>query len=257
MPSAFDASRSFVAPSFYVAARHALLLSEPSGRRDVFDIRVFVNSKDFQPWPLHRATPERSLPKSAKSSAGCAFSRRASRKSARGRLRMLVRPLMASPRRSRQPCSAGPTAFARAQAHSATSGLRQRCRAIRERGAHPRYRGNRTASVVGDCGGARRRHPDRHGSPRPNVERDGFKLNRHRALDLWWSMIFSENRCPPRIKSGEAFSGSCSSSPLPFRSDPKRGTPHPREHVHAYPAQRSDRPSCSAPILPVARKTRH
>ena len=42
-------------------------------------------------------------------------------KSARGRLRMLVRPLMASPRRSRQPCSAGPTAFARAQAHSATS----------------------------------------------------------------------------------------------------------------------------------------
>jgi hypothetical protein len=136
-------------------------------------------------------------------------------------------------------------------------GLRQRCRAIRERGAHPRYRGNRTASVVGDCGGARRRHPDRHGSPRPNVERDGFKLNRHRALDLWWTMIFSEYRCPPRIKSGEAVSGSCSSSPLPFRSDPKRGTPHPREHVHAYPAQRSDRPSCSAPILPVARKTRH
>jgi ElaB/YqjD/DUF883 family membrane-anchored ribosome-binding protein len=56
-------ARSFVAPSFYVAARHALLLSEPSGRRDVFDIRVFVDSKDFQPWPLHRATPERSLPK--------------------------------------------------------------------------------------------------------------------------------------------------------------------------------------------------
>jgi hypothetical protein len=22
------------------------------------------------------------------------------------------------------------------------------------------------------------------------VERDGFKLNRHRALDIWWSMIF-------------------------------------------------------------------
>jgi hypothetical protein len=27
-------------------------------------------------------------------------------------------------------------------------------------------------------------------------ERDGFRLNRHRALDLWWSMIFSENRYP-------------------------------------------------------------
>ena len=25
-------------------------------------------------------------------------------------------------------------------------------------------------------------------------ERDGFKSNHHRALDLWWSMIFSENR---------------------------------------------------------------
>jgi hypothetical protein len=24
----------------------------------------------------------------------------------------------------------------------------------------------------------------------------GFMLNRHRALDLWWSMILSENRCP-------------------------------------------------------------
>jgi hypothetical protein len=28
------------------------------------------------------------------------------------------------------------------------------------------------------------------------LERDGFKLNRHRALDHWWSMIFSENRFP-------------------------------------------------------------
>jgi hypothetical protein len=26
------------------------------------------------------------------------------------------------------------------------------------------------------------------------LERDGFKLNRHYALDLWWSMIFSESR---------------------------------------------------------------
>jgi hypothetical protein len=28
------------------------------------------------------------------------------------------------------------------------------------------------------------------------LERDGFRLNRGRALDLWWSMIFSENRYP-------------------------------------------------------------
>src|ERR1700733_11150608 len=28
------------------------------------------------------------------------------------------------------------------------------------------------------------------------IERNGFKLNRHRALDLWRSMIFSENRYP-------------------------------------------------------------
>ena len=28
------------------------------------------------------------------------------------------------------------------------------------------------------------------------LERDGFKLNHNRALDLWWSMIFSENRYP-------------------------------------------------------------
>src|SRR5262249_22167047 len=30
----------------------------------------------------------------------------------------------------------------------------------------------------------------------PALERDGFSLNRHRALDLCWSMIFSENRLP-------------------------------------------------------------
>jgi hypothetical protein len=28
------------------------------------------------------------------------------------------------------------------------------------------------------------------------LERDRFRLNRHRALHLWWSMIFSENRYP-------------------------------------------------------------
>jgi hypothetical protein len=29
--------------------------------------------------------------------------------------------------------------------------------------------------------------------PFASLECDGFRLNRHRALDLWWSMIFSEN----------------------------------------------------------------
>jgi hypothetical protein len=28
------------------------------------------------------------------------------------------------------------------------------------------------------------------------LERNSFRLNRYCALDLWWSMIFSENRCP-------------------------------------------------------------
>jgi len=28
------------------------------------------------------------------------------------------------------------------------------------------------------------------------LERDGFKLNHNRALDLWWNIIFSENRYP-------------------------------------------------------------
>jgi hypothetical protein len=39
-----------------------------------------------------------------------------------------------------------------------------------------------------------------------------LKLNRHRALDLWWSMIFLQNRYPPIGSSPRAcFSGSCSS----------------------------------------------
>jgi hypothetical protein len=33
-------------------------------------------------------------------------------------------------------------------------------------------------------------------APIPELERDGFMLNRHRALALWWSLIFSENRHP-------------------------------------------------------------
>jgi hypothetical protein len=38
--------------------------------------------------------------------------------------------------------------------------------------------------------------PGRSIMPSVALERDGFKLYRHRALDLWWSMIFSENRFP-------------------------------------------------------------
>ena len=34
---------------------------------------------------------------------------------------------------------------------------------------------------------------------------DGFELNRHRAPDLWRSMIFSETRCRYWIKSGAGF----------------------------------------------------
>src|SRR5258708_18691438 len=42
------------------------------------------------------------------------------------------------------------------------------------------------------------------GSGRP-LERDDFSSNRHPALSFWLSMIFSENRFPPRIKRGAAF----------------------------------------------------
>src|SRR5215470_14448605 len=63
---------------------------------------------------------------------------------------------------------------------------------------------------------------DRGGSesgrePRPwDLERDDFSSNRHLALIYCWSMIprvepegmlFSENRYPPRIKSGAGFFG--------------------------------------------------
>jgi hypothetical protein len=39
------------------------------------------------------------------------------------------------------------------------------------------------------------------------LERDDFSSNRHPALACCWSMIFSENRYPPRIKSGAGFFG--------------------------------------------------
>ena len=38
---------------------------------------------------------------------------------------------------------------------------------------------------------AGRQSPARHGV---ELKRDDFSLNRHLALGLWWSMIFSENR---------------------------------------------------------------
>jgi hypothetical protein len=39
------------------------------------------------------------------------------------------------------------------------------------------------------------------------LERDDFSSNRHPALACCWSMILSENRYPPRIKSGAGFFG--------------------------------------------------
>jgi hypothetical protein len=39
------------------------------------------------------------------------------------------------------------------------------------------------------------------------VERDDFSWNRHLAPAFGWSMIFSEDRCPSRIKSGTGFFG--------------------------------------------------
>src|SRR5438445_10851413 len=44
-------------------------------------------------------------------------------------------------------------------------------------------------------------------SPCSRLERDDFSSNRHPAPAYWWSMIFSENRYPPRIKSGAGFFG--------------------------------------------------
>jgi hypothetical protein len=44
-------------------------------------------------------------------------------------------------------------------------------------------------------------------STRAALDRDDCSSNRHRALAHCWSMIFSENGSPPRIKSGAAFFG--------------------------------------------------
>jgi hypothetical protein len=52
--------------------------------------------------------------------------------------------------------------------------------------------GRRTAKFKGYDG----RRSDVATQFRLGLERDGFSLNRHRALDLWWSMVFSENRYP-------------------------------------------------------------
>jgi len=50
---------------------------------------------------------------------------------------------------------------------------------------------------------------DRFENPKSpqDLERDDFSSNRHLALSYGWSMIFSENRCPARIKSGPGFFG--------------------------------------------------
>ena len=48
------------------------------------------------------------------------------------------------------------------------------------------------------------------------LDRDPIKLNRITVSFFGWSMIFSENRCPPSDQvRGQAFSGSCSSSSRP------------------------------------------
>jgi len=39
------------------------------------------------------------------------------------------------------------------------------------------------------------------------LERDDFSSSRDHALAYWCSMIFSENRYPPRIDSGAGFFG--------------------------------------------------
>jgi hypothetical protein len=39
------------------------------------------------------------------------------------------------------------------------------------------------------------------------LKRDDFPSDRHPALAYCWSMIFSENRHPPRITSGAGFFG--------------------------------------------------
>jgi hypothetical protein len=39
------------------------------------------------------------------------------------------------------------------------------------------------------------------------LERDDFSLIRHPALAFYLSMIFSEDHCTPRIKSGASFFG--------------------------------------------------
>src|ERR1700729_2711551 len=64
--------------------------------------------------------------------------------------------------------------------------------------------------------------PPKNASPRidpgRNLERKGF----NRGLGLYWSMIFSENRCPPIGSSPRAcFSGSCS-KPQRASSPPSR-----------------------------------
>jgi hypothetical protein len=45
------------------------------------------------------------------------------------------------------------------------------------------------------------------GVARERLERDDFSSKRHPALAYCRSMIFSENRWPPRIKSGAGFFG--------------------------------------------------
>jgi len=46
---------------------------------------------------------------------------------------------------------------------------------------------------------------DRASPGRLWLKRDDYSSNRHPALAYWWSMIFPENRYPPRVREGMLF----------------------------------------------------
>jgi hypothetical protein len=76
---------------------------------------------------------------------------------------------------------------------------------------------------------------------RSALERDDFSSNRHPALASCWSMILSENRYPPRIKSGASFFG------IMLWSSARD---HEMAHHHRSDARGDDRVASSAFLLP-------
>src|SRR5262249_10331394 len=65
----------------------------------------------------------------------------------------------------------------------------------------------RTGAVVVPAGERQLKIGHRFSPAVAALERDDFSLNRHPAPASRLSMIFSENRCTPRIKSGAGFFG--------------------------------------------------